>query len=70
MVVTHDVVCGASFHEVDKQIIKFIKQHPGKRGIIYCISRKKVEELAAVLKANDIKAAAYHSDIQCASSMA
>ena len=45
-------------NDIDKQIIKFIKQHPGKSGIIYCISRKKVEELAAVLKANDIKAAA------------
>ena len=40
-------------NDIDKQIIKFIKQHPGKSGIIYCISRKKVEELAAVLKAND-----------------
>lgn len=49
-------------NDIDKQIIKFIKQHPGKSGIIYCISRKKVEELAAVLKANDIKAAAYHAD--------
>ena len=43
--------------EVDKDIIKFIKQHPGKSGIIYCLSRKKVEELAEILKANDIKAA-------------
>ena len=41
---------------VDKDIIKFIKQHPGKSGIIYCLSRKKVEELAAILRANDIKA--------------
>ena len=49
--------------DVDKDIIKFIKQHPGKSGIIYCLSRKKVEELAAVLKANDIKAAAYHAGL-------
>jgi len=47
--------------EVNKDIIKYIKQHPGKSGIIYCMSRKKVEELAEVLKANDIKAAAYHA---------
>ena len=49
--------------DIDKQIIKFIKQHPGKSGIVYCISRKKVEELAAVLKANDIKAAPYHAGL-------
>ena len=49
--------------DVDKEIIKFIKQHPGKSGIIYCLSRKKVEELAAVLQANDIKAAAYHAGL-------
>ena len=52
--------------DVDKQIIKFIKQHPGKSGIIYCISRKKVEELAAVLKVNDIKAAPYHAGLDSA----
>ncbi|MCI7119538.1 MAG: DNA helicase RecQ [Prevotella sp.] len=49
--------------DIDKQIIKFIKQHPGKSGIVYCISRKKVEELAAVLQANDIKAAPYHAGL-------
>ena len=49
--------------DVDKDIIKFIRQHPGKSGIIYCLSRKKVEELAAVLRANDIKAAAYHAGL-------
>lgn len=53
-------------NDIDKQIIKLIKQHPGKSGIIYCISRKKVEELAAVLKANDIKAAAYHAGLDSA----
>lgn len=53
-------------NDIDKQIIKFIKQHPNKSGIIYCISRKKVEELAAVLKANDIKAAAYHAGLDSA----
>ena len=49
--------------EVDKDIIRFIKQHPSKSGIIYCLSRKKVEELAEILRANDIKAAAYHAGL-------
>ena len=53
-------------NDVDRQIIKFIKQHHGKSGIIYCISRKKVEELAAVLKANEIKAAPYHAGLDSA----
>ena len=52
--------------EVDKQIIRFIKQHSGKSGIVYCLSRKKVEELAAVLQANEIKAAAYHAGLDSA----
>ena len=52
--------------DVDKDIIKFIRQHPGKSGIIYCLSRKKVEELAAILKTNDIKAAAYHAGLDSA----
>ena len=49
--------------DVDKDIIRFIKQHPGKSGIIYCLSRKKVEELAEILRANDIKALAYHAGL-------
>ena len=49
--------------DVDKDIIKFIKQHQGKSGIIYCLSRKKVEELAEILRANDIKAQAYHAGL-------
>lgn len=52
--------------EIDKQIIKFVKQNPGKSGIIYCLSRKKVEELAAVLEANEIKAKAYHAGLDSA----
>ncbi len=52
--------------EIDKQIIMFIRQHPGKSGIVYCLSRKKVEELAAVLRANDIKAAPYHAGLDSA----
>ena len=47
--------------EVDKDIIRYIKQNPGKSGIIYCLSRRKVEELAEVLQANDINARAYHA---------
>jgi ATP-dependent DNA helicase RecQ len=49
--------------DIDRQIIMFIRQHPGKSGIIYCLSRKKVEELAAVLLTNDIKAAPYHAGL-------
>ncbi len=49
--------------DIDKQIVKFIKANSGKSGIIYCLSRKKVEELAAVLCANDIKAAPYHAGL-------
>lgn len=46
---------------VEKDIIKFIKQNAGKSGIIYCLSRKKVEDLTEVLRANNIKASAYHA---------
>ena len=47
--------------EVDKEIIRYIKSRPGKSGIIYCLSRKKVEELAETLCVNDIKALPYHA---------
>ncbi|MBO4822507.1 MAG: DNA helicase RecQ [Prevotella sp.] len=53
-------------NDINKQIIKFIKQNEGKSGIVYCLSRKKVEELAADLCANDIKAAAYHAGLESA----
>lgn len=46
---------------VNKEIIKFVKKHPGKSGIIYCLSRKKVEELSETLQINGIKALAYHA---------
>ena len=46
---------------VDSDIVRFIKGQEGKSGIIYCLSRKKVEELAEVLRANEIRAAAYHA---------
>ena len=52
--------------DVDRDIVKFIRQNSGKSGIIYCLSRKKVEELAAVLQANNIKAAAYHAGFDAA----
>ena len=51
---------------VDHDIVRFIKGQEGKSGIIYCLSRKKVEELAEVLKANDISAAAYHAGMDSA----
>lgn len=46
-----------------KSLIKFIKQHKGKSGIIYCLSRKKVEEIAELLKVNQINAAPYHAGL-------
>ena len=49
--------------DVNKQIIKYITQNKGKSGIIYCLSRKTVEELAEVLQANNIKAAPYHAGL-------
>ena len=51
---------------VDKDIIKFIKNNPEKSGIIYCLSRKKVEELAEILQANGINARAYHAGMDSA----
>jgi ATP-dependent DNA helicase RecQ len=50
-----------SKQDVTKEIIKYIKNNPGKSGIIYCLSRKKVEEMAEVLKVNGIKALPYHA---------
>ena len=48
-------------NNIDKDIIKYIKNNEGKSGIIYCLSRKKVEELAEMLQINGIKALAYHA---------
>jgi len=48
-------------HDVDREIIRYIKQNEGKSGIIYCLSRKKVEELTELLVANGIRALAYHA---------
>lgn len=48
---------------IDKDIIKYIKSQPGKSGIVYCLSRKKVEEFAVLLQANGIRAEAYHAGL-------
>ncbi|MDR1937414.1 MAG: DNA helicase RecQ [Tannerellaceae bacterium] len=50
--------------DVDREIIKYIKMNEGKSGIIYCLSRKKVEEFADILKANGIKALSYHAGME------
>ncbi len=50
----------------ETQIIRFIKQNEGKSGIIYCLSRKKVEEIAGILQVNGIKALAYHAGMDAA----
>ena len=52
--------------DVDKEIIKYIKSNPGKSGIIYCLSRKKVEELAEILQTNEISAKPYHAGMDSA----
>ena len=52
--------------EVDKEVIMFIKKNLGKSGIVYCLSRKKVEELAKVLQANEINARPYHAGMDSA----
>lgn len=53
-------------NNIDKDIIRFIKERPGKSGIIYCLSRKKVEELAQLLQVNDIRALPYHAGMDTA----
>ncbi len=55
-----------SKENVTKEIIKYIKNNPGKSGIIYCLSRKKVEELTETLKVNGIKALPYHAGMDSA----
>ena len=53
-------------NDIDKDVIKFIKANSGKSGIIYCLSRKKVEEFAEILKANGVNASAYHAGMDSA----
>ena len=55
-----------SKQDVTKEIIKYIKNNAGKSGIIYCLSRKKVEEMAETLKVNGIKALPYHAGMDSA----
>lgn len=52
--------------DIDKDIIRYILQNPHKSGIIYCLSRKKVEQLAEILQANNINARAYHAGMETA----
>lgn len=52
--------------DVKKEIVRFVKQFPGKSGIVYCLSRKKVEEIAEFLQVNGIKALAYHAGMDAA----
>lgn len=47
----------------DKEIVKFIRQYPGKSGVVYCLSRKKVEDFAQLLQVNGIKAIPYHAGL-------
>lgn len=49
--------------DVNKEIIRYVNQHPNKSGIIYCLSRKKVEEMAETLRVNGINALAYHAGL-------
>jgi ATP-dependent DNA helicase RecQ len=52
---------------VDRDLIRFVKQHTGKSGIIYCLSRKRVEEIAQTLQVNGIKALPYHAGLDAGS---
>ncbi|PRY16341.1 ATP-dependent DNA helicase RecQ [Pontibacter ummariensis] len=50
-------------HHTKKQLIQYVKKHKGKSGIVYCLSRKKVEEIAELLRVNDVKALPYHAGL-------
>jgi len=50
-------------HNTKKQLIQYIKQRKGKAGIVYCLSRKKVEEIAELLRVNDVRARPYHAGL-------
>ncbi|WP_089332141.1 DNA helicase RecQ [Hymenobacter mucosus] len=50
-------------HNTKKQLIHYVKQHKGQAGIVYCLSRKKVEEIAELLKVNDVRALPYHAGL-------
>ena len=55
--------------DIDKEIVKFIKNHSGKSGIVYCLSRKKVEEFANFLQVNKIRALPYHAGLDAKTRM-
>ncbi len=57
-------------HNTKKQLIQYVKKHKGKSGIVYCLSRKKVEEIAELLRVNDIKALPYHAGLDASVRMA
>ena len=50
-------------HNTKKSLIQYVKHHKGKAGIVYCLSRKKVEEIAELLKVNDVRALPYHAGL-------
>ncbi|QNF35288.1 DNA helicase RecQ [Adhaeribacter swui] len=57
-------------HNTKKQLIQYVKKHKGKSGIVYCLSRKKVEEIAELLRVNDVKALPYHAGLDASVRMA
>ncbi|MDX5346200.1 MAG: DNA helicase RecQ [Hymenobacteraceae bacterium] len=57
-------------HKTKKQLIQYVKKNKGKSGIVYCLSRKKVEEIAELLKVNDVKALPYHAGLDASVRMA
>jgi ATP-dependent DNA helicase RecQ len=57
-------------HNTKKQVIQYVKKHKGKSGVIYCLSRKKVEEVAELLRVNDVKALPYHAGLDSSIRMA
>ncbi|MBW7465586.1 ATP-dependent DNA helicase RecQ [Pontibacter aydingkolensis] len=57
-------------HNTKKQLIQYVKKNKGKSGIVYCLSRKKVEEIAELLRVNDVKALPYHAGLDSSIRMA
>ena len=57
-------------HNTKKQLIQYVKKNKGKSGIVYCLSRKKVEEIAELLRVNDVKALPYHAGLDASVRMA
>ena len=56
-------------HNTKKQLVQYVQKHKGKSGIIYCLSRKKVEEIAELLRVNDLNALPYHAGLDPATRM-